>query len=51
MSWQLCPKCEGAWQLTGAWDCNICKGHGIISEFTGKPPKDEVAGLTQKGEQ
>ena len=42
MSWQVCPICGGSGMI-GAYGimCNICRGQKIISEQTGKPPKNE----------
>lgn len=49
--WQICPICSGTGIESGYLDqqcgwikipvvCSVCKGHKIISQFTGKPPKD-----------
>lgn len=44
MTWQKCPVCEGRggqYNLVGKryTDCRTCRGHGIISRYTGLPPK------------
>ena len=48
MAWQKCPICDGEGKIGSKSllkrpKCNICNGKGIISELTGKPPKNEKA--------
>lgn len=46
--WQKCPVCEGSGKNTSKFkpndepeDCGTCNGTGIISQVSGKPPKNE----------
>ena len=41
MSFQKCPICKGSGYTGGMFrrlECATCNGHGIINEYTGKPP-------------
>jgi hypothetical protein len=39
--WQKCPVCLGVGKDKDGHICRICKGHGIISNLEGKPPRTE----------
>lgn len=42
MAFQKCPVCSGTGKSPTEFNstCHVCRGHGIINEFTGAPPPD-----------